>query len=394
MASRIYLDYATNTPVDRRILSVFTKTARILGNPSSIHTEGIRARKMLDDARTRVARAVNGHSDEVRFTQSATYALSAVIHGCVSQYLETHETTPHIVSTSIEHSAVLETLKKLEKSGKVKLTYIDPEKDGRVLVQKVLNAVTSETVLVICMQVNNETGAIQPVAKIGKEIRKLKTTEVGLREYPYLLVDSSQAPGYIKVTQDDLCADLIVIDAHKIHGLAGSAALYLRRGVKCRAHYEGGGQEYGLFSGTESVPHAQALALALERTITKREKNYTTVTSLKEYCESEIKKVIPEVVINGARETSSPHILNISIPGVDTEYGVLWLDARGIALSTKSACAHAKRVSHVVYAMTKDSSRSASTLRISFAPSTTKREIKKLIRLLQEFITSHGVVVA
>jgi cysteine desulfurase len=393
VASRIYLDYATNTPVDRRVLSVFTKTARIVGNPSSIHAEGVAVKKILEDARTRVARALHAHVDEVRFTQSATYALSALIHGCVASYTQEHGTAPHIVSTSIEHSAVLETLKKLEAKGKITLTCIDPEHDGRVLVSKVMDAVTEQTLLVICMQVNNETGAIEPVAKIGKEIRKLKSANEELRQYPYLLVDSSQAPGFVAVTQDDLCADLVVIDAHKIYGLAGSAALYIRRGVKCEAHHEGGGQEYGLFSGTESVAHAQALALALERAVSRREKRYAKVASIKKYCEDEIKKTILDVVVNGDSETASPHILNISLPGVDTEYLVLWLDARGVALSTKSACAHAKRVSHVVYAITKDTNRAGSTLRISFSEDTSKRHINTLVRLLKEFITSRGIVV-
>ena len=393
MASRIYLDYATNTPVDRRVLSVFTKTARILGNPSSIHTEGVLAKKILEDARTRVARALHAHADEVRFTQSATYALSATIQGCIAAYVKEHAVVPHIVSTSIEHSAIVETLKKLQESGEISLTLVDPEQDGRVAVSKVMGAITEQTVLVICMQVNNETGAVQPVAKIGKELRKLKSAEETLREYPYLLVDSSQAPGFFAVTQDELCADLLVIDAHKIYGLAGSAALYIRRGVKCESQYQGGGQEYSLFSGTESIAQAQALACALERAVDKREKRYARVASIKKYCEDEIRKNVSEVVFNGETVSTSPHILNISLPGIDTEYLVLWLDARGVALSTKSACAHAKRVSHVVYAMSKDEKRAGSTLRVSFSKDTSKRHISRFVRLVGEFITSRGLVV-
>lgn len=396
---RIYLDYAATTPLDPRVKKVMEPFfAERFGNPSSIYVEGAAAKKAVEEARTKIARCLEAHPDEIVFTSGGTEANNLAIFGAVGNIVFTYDRRQilflkgahkgvHIVTTNIEHSSVLEPLLELERRGSAEVTYVPVERDGIVKPEKIIAAIRPETALVSVMYANNEIGTIQPIAKIGKAISNLRDglesqipnrksqtnsrSEIPKIRTPIFHIDACQAPSYLNCLVNALGVDLLTLDAHKIYGPKGVGCLYVRRGTPLAPQLLGGGQERGLRSATENVPGIIGFAEALRIAAAERAKESARLEKLRNQLylsilparlrrsevpaggqDTEIsKRAVP--LVNGSirRGERLPNNLNISFPEIDTEFLTLQLDSAGIACSTKSSCLKDERESYVVAAL-------------------------------------------
>ncbi len=392
---RIYLDYAATTPLDQQVAKIMKPYfAREFGNPSSLSAEGVAAKKALEKARAATARALEAHPDEIVFTSGGTEANNLAIFGAVDSVCRIcRSLTPtlvgvkllqrqrvHIVTTNIEHASVLEPLRELEKRG-VEVSFVPVESNGIVNPERIIAAIKPKTVLVSVMYANNEIGTIQPIAKIGKAIRALG------KKRPLFHTDACQAPLYLNCLVNALGVDLLTLDGHKIYGPKGVGCLYLRRGVFLAPMMLGGGQEHGLRSTTENIPAIVGFAEALRLATAEHEKESTRLKKLRDHLYSLIranKQIDERMIVNGSMEANErlPNNLNLSLPGVDTEFLTLQLDAQGIAVSTKSSCLKDEKRSYVVAALGGNRSRASSMLRFTLGRATTKSQIVKVAKVL------------
>ncbi len=412
---RIYLDYAATTPLDTRVeRAMHPFVSKAFGNPSSIHAEGVAARKALDAARTSVARSLEAHADEVVFTSGGTEANNLAISGVLSAtnylLLTTNFSRPHIVTTNIEHASILEPLRELERTGRAEVTYVPVESNGIVAPEKIIAAIKPNTILVSVMYANNEIGTVQPIRKIGQMIQdsrfKIHESPYG-KAYPLFHTDACQAPLYLRCLVNALGVDLLSLDAHKIYGPKGVGALYVRRNTLLAPMLLGGGQERGLRSTTENIPGIIGFSEALRIATAEREKESVRIQKIRDILHSNILENVgmTKVVVNGDMKERLPNNLNISFPGIDTEFLTLKLDAEGIAVSTKSSCLKDEKESYVIAALGgakpshsdgtvarsassgfKGKERARSSLRFTLGRATTKKEVdlaaKALVKLL------------
>ncbi|MBI2475962.1 MAG: cysteine desulfurase [Candidatus Taylorbacteria bacterium] len=419
---RIYLDCAATTPLDQRVLKVMLPYfGKKFGNPSSIHAEGVDAKKALEAARKSVGGILRARADEMIFTSGGTESNNLAIHGVlnaitdirrldankrglnISVHQRSHQRASaeklHMVTTNIEHSSVLEPIRALERRG-VAVTYVPIEPNGIVDPKKIAAALRPETVLVSVGYANNEIGTIQPISKIAREIRifrnrlKAQITNPKFKlsnfQTPIFHTDACQAPLYLDCNMDKLGVDLLTLDGHKMYGPKGVGALYIRHGTPIAPMLFGGGQESSLRSTTENVAAIVGFARALEMAASKRDKESARLTKLRDFCHSNILENVgmTEVIINGDMKERLPNNLNLSFPGIDTEMLLLRLDALGIACSTKSSCLRDEPGSYVVLALGGGEARAKSTLRFSFGRETTKKDIDyliiQLVRVIQQ----------
>ena len=350
-------------------------SAQFFGNPGSIHAEGVNASKTLKSARTSVARFFSCQTDEVVFTGSGTLANNLALFGVV-EYLQKHGrnySDMHIVTTGIEHSSVLEVFRELERLG-VLVSYIPVRSNGLVDLERVLSVLNDKTVLVSVGYVNGEIGVIQPIGKITNIIRKYNS-EIKIH------IDASQAPEYLSLPVNTLGVDLCTIDGQKMYGPKGVGALFVKQGTKLNPISFGGGQEKGLYSGTEAIPLIVGLSVACTEVVKNRAKEYARMKELQDYTFKYIGEKLPKAVINGSIDRRIPNNINISLSGVDTEFLVIQLDQKGIACATKSACDADKVHSHVVHEIDPENiDRAKSTLRFTFGRSTRKRHIRRTVK--------------
>ncbi len=396
---RIYLDYASTTPLDPRVGKVmepfFTK---VFGNPSSIHTEGVVAKKALENARTTVARCLEAHAEEIVFTSGGTEANNLALFGVISTFylLPSTNFKPHIVTTNIEHSSVLEPLRELERQGRVEVTYVPVEADGIVKAENIVSAIKPNTALVSVMYANNEIGTIQPIRKIGQLLVPIRNSKFILhnspneKQYPVFHSDACQAPVYLRCLVNALGVDLMTLDGHKMYGPKGVGVLYVRRNTSLAPFLLGGGQERGLRSTTENIPAIVGFAEALRVATAEREKETARVGTLRDMLHSNILNNVgmTEVVVNGSMEKGErlPNNLNISLFDVDTEFLTLKLDAKGIVVSTKSSCLTDEKESYVVVALGGGPKRAASSLRFTLGRNTTTKEVENTAKTLVTLI--------
>ncbi|KKW10483.1 MAG: Cysteine desulfurase NifS [Parcubacteria group bacterium GW2011_GWA2_49_9] len=402
---RIYLDYASTTPLDPRVLKAMEPFfAKTFGNPSSIHAEGAAAKKALDTARTTVARCLEAHAEEIVFTSGGTESNNLVIFGVLQSPLLKGALPssaggllqppprrlgtpfikgdkPHIVTTNIEHSSILEPLRELERQGKAEVTYVPVEANGIVKPEKILSAIKPNTVLVSVMYANNEIGTVQPIRKIGQMLKAHHLKISKSQNFKILFhVDGCQAPLYLRCFVNALGVDLLTLDGHKIYGPKGVGALYVRRHTPLTPLLLGGGQERGLRSMTENIPAIVGFAEALRIATAEREKESARVAKLRDHLCADILEntSIENVVVNGSMEEGErlPSNLNISLLGVDTEFLTLQLDAAGIAVSTKSSCLKDEKESYVVAALGGSAKRATSSLRFTLGRSIKESHIE------------------
>lgn len=380
-SKRIYLDYASSTPVASFVVDELKNSFGIFENPSSIHKEGVKARNVLEEGRKEIARTIEAQPDEIIFTASGTESCVIAIRGVVA-HAKRHIKTPHIIVSSIEHAAVLETAKDLETKGEIRVTYVEPDEHGVIHPNTIKEHLTEDTVLVSVMTVNNEIGTVEPIKEIGLLLRKHKS-EYG---YPLFHSDASQAFLYNDLSVLKLHVDLMTLDGIKCYGPRGIGVLFKKRNVNIDTPITGGGQEQGVRSGTENVGAIRGLAKALTYGMEIRDTERVRVEEVRQYAKDMIKKTIPNVLFNES-ETRSPHILSVCFPNCDAEYVVISLDALGIACAWGSACKsiNGDTSSYVLQAIGKDECKQ-STVRFSFGRETTKKDINVLCDALRELV--------
>jgi cysteine desulfurase len=381
---QIYLDHAAATPLDPRVAKAMSPYLdKFYANPSSLHSAGQATNKAVMQARKTIAGLINGHADEIIFTSGGTESDNLAIFGVVDACRKS-QTVPHVVTTAIEHHAVLEPLMHLQKIGAIELTVVAPQKDGIVKVEDVMKAITQKTVLVSVMYANNEVGTIQPVGDIGRAILKWRKENNSV--YPYLHSDACQAAGYLDLNVERLHVDLLTLNSGKIYGPKGTGLLFVRRGTKLAPVMRGGGQERSLRSGTENVPGIVGLAKALELAQKIREKESKRLTLLRDRLIDGL-LCIPKSRLNGNADKRLPNNVNISFLDIEGEAAMLYLDAKGIACSTGSACASTSLdPSHVILALGMSYEAAHGSLRFSLGHSTVKADVDYVIKVMPNIV--------
>jgi len=410
---RIYLDFASSTPLDARMHRTFPKLSEsVVGaNPSALHNEGVRARRVIQDARSIVAKTLHAHSDEIIFTSGATesdnLALIGAIEAFVSEGIDFSKIA--VITSTIEHAAVLETIAPYKNKGL--FISILPTNEGVVDPKHITIPEGIKALIVSVMYVNNEIGTVQPIKEIAKRIRKLR------KEYPDTTIlfhtDATQAPLYFNLRVDQLGVDMLTLGATKLYTHKGVGVLYKKRTVSLMPIMRGGGQERGLRPGTEPIELIYTFAHALKYAQEKREDlpkqpgETTRITELQTYFEQQLTKILHAVVITHLEveppSYRSPHITHIGIQGMDSELLVIELDAKGIAVSSKSACKNDPSTSSgqadiFEQLYEKDSSfvqgsggAQYGTVRFSFGRTTTKKELDRAISALKQVLTKYNV---
>ena len=334
----VYLDNAATTRVCEEAIDAMLRVMREdYGNPSSTHSPGRYAAAVLSGARSKVAGALGARPDDVCFTSGGTESDNWAILGAAETMSRKGK---HIVTSAIEHDAVLSPVNKLENSG-WDVTYIKPDSSGRISAEAFAEALRDDTVIASIMLVNNETGAVNPVGDYSREIKRRRLSTV-------LHTDAVQGFCKIPFTADTLGADLITVTAHKIHGPKGVGALYARRGLRLPPLMLGGGQESGRRSGTEPIPAIAGFGEAAWLAYNRREKDAEHARALRDYIIGLIRDELPEAVMIG--EGDSPYILSLSLPGYMSETVMNRLDSVGVYIAKSAACKKGAR-SRVLEAM-------------------------------------------
>lgn len=373
---RAYFDYASTTPLDPRVARAMKPyVADKFANPSSLYKEGVEMRKVVEEARKKVASNLQAKSEEIIFTSGGTEANNIAILGT---YFYQHDVLKkekiHFVTTSIEHSSVLEVFEHLRSLG-AKVTYVSPESNGIVSAKAIEEAIRAETVLVSVMYANNEIGTIQPIRDIGK-ITSAKNVAFH--------VDACQGGSYLSLLVHDLHVDLLTLDGSKIYGPKGSGVLFKKKSVELSPITYGGGQEGNIRPGTENVAaivgFAEAFAFAQMEKVVESKKLFL----LRSRIINELQNAVEGLKINGDLDNRLPNNINICLPGLDAEYAVLRLDALGIAVSSVTSCKNLSEdsSSYVIEELYQNQSCSRSSLRITLGRFTTEGEVSHLIEAL------------
>jgi len=385
---RIYFDHNATTPMHSAVLeAMLPYYQEYFGNPSSVHTFGQKTRQAIEQARETVAKFLNAKdAQEIVFTSGGTESNNFAIKGVAYAY-QTKDFIPHIITSAIEHHAVLNVCQYLEKQG-VQVTYLPVDKYGRVNPEDVKKAIKPETVLVTIMHANNETGTIQPISEIGKLIQEVngkRMTENG--KHIYFHTDAVQTVAKIKVDVQELKVDLLSLSGHKFYGPKGTGALYVRKGARMHSLLQGGHHEKNRRAGTENVAGIIGLAKACEIAEKERDTESKRLFYLRQKLEKNILEKIPFTHLNGHPEERLPNTTNISFETLEGESLVLSLDLEGIAVSTGSACTSGSlEPSHVLIAMGVPAEVSQGSLRISLGRDNTEEEIEHLLEVLPKIV--------
>lgn len=384
---KIYLDYAATTPVDPRVLRVMLPYLKEkFGNPSSPHRWGREAKLAIEESRKKVAKALGVKPEEIIFTSCATESINLAHKGVVRGmfYRAKKIKTPHLITSSVEHKAVLETCQYMERLGVAKVTYLPVDKNGLVRVADIEKAIRPETVLVSMMYVNNEVGMIEPIDKIGRLIKKINQTGNRRQETKiYFHTDVTQALQYLDCHVERLGVDLLSLSGHKIYAPKGIGVLYIREGTPLSCQQSGGSQEYQLRAGTENVPYIVGLGKALELVQQDKMQSAKRVGKLRDKLIAGILKNIKRVTVTGHPTKHAPHIASFIVQGAEGEAILLLLDEAGIAASSGSACTSGLlEPSHVLTAMGYQPQEAHGSLRFSLGKQTTEEEIDYVIKVL------------
>jgi cysteine desulfurase len=374
---RIYLDYAATTPLDPRVLeAMLPYMTKRFGNPNSIHSFGREARLAIDEAREKIAQLLNCQPSEIVFTSGGTESDNLALRGIAEAYRQKGN---HIITTAIEHHAVLRTCKALEDMG-FSVTYLPVDEHGLVSPEQVAEAVNERTILVSVMHANNEIGTIEPVAEIVKAVKEKR---------PDILVhtDAVQTVGHISVDIQELGVDLLSFSAHKFYGPKGVGGLFIRKGVRLVPQLTGGGQERNRRSGTENVAGIVGMAKALEIAIAEMSNELPRLQSLRDELIAGVLNRIPDSRLNGHPTQRLPHNANFSFRGIDSETLLLQLDMHGIAASSGSACSSGSlEPSHVLLALGLDYELAISSLRLTLGRFTSREHILRVLDLLPNIV--------
>ncbi|HTE48823.1 MAG TPA: cysteine desulfurase family protein [Candidatus Paceibacterota bacterium] len=368
----IYLDYA----------------ASVKANPSSVHDEGVKAKKQLQNARSVVAVILGARPEEIIFTSGGTESNNLAIQGVV--FARRGRGLPHIITTNIEHPSVLETFQMLRDRKLAQISIVKIEANGIVDPKKIRKEIKKNTVLVSVHYANNEIGTIQPIKEIAKEIRHYKKSQKGL--LPFFHTDAVQAANYLDLNVNQLGIDLLSISGSKIEGAGRVGVLYKKKSVSLTNIFGGGDQEMGLRPGTENLPEILKFSAALQLVQKIKDQEAKKLTKLRDYFfhklnHSDILENT-RIVVNGDLKNRLPNNINITIPNIPSELLVIELSALGIMASAKSACkAGDGKVSYVIKAINKNIKETDGSLRFSLGRQTNKKDIDYTIKALSEILT-------
>jgi cysteine desulfurase len=390
---RIYLDYASLTPIDRRVINVINKYSRPnFANPSSLYKEGVSAKESLKNFRDKIAGYLHAHPSEIFFTSGGTESNNLAILGTVEHLhnLGVEYDKMHVLISIIEHSSIRECANHLQEKG-VEVELLTVDEKGLISLDDLKKKIKSNTVIVSVMTVNNEIGTIEPIKEIAKTIRYFRST-IGSNSafnfqdynYPIFHTDASQAFLYEDLNVEKMGVDLLTLDSSKVYGPRSAGLLFKRKNTPVEPIIFGGGQELGLRSGTENLPSIAGFARALEIATLERNDQFQKVIGLRDYFIEGLKSIRKDITINGGDGAhKSPHILNVQIPKIDNEFFVLQLDSKGIACSTKSSCLGDEEESYVLNAIGANSKES---VRFSIGRYTTISDIKKALRIIAKVL--------
>lgn len=391
---RVYFDYASGAPLRASVKKYMrAKLLETEANPGSIHASGVEAARQAEAGRASIAYEFRVHSDEIIFTGSATESCALAILGTVRQFAPGKV---EIVTTSIEHPAVLENCRMLEREG-YKVTYVAPEENGIVSASAIKKAITSKTVLVSVMYAQNEIGTIMSVRDIAKVVRAHRAQRDSRKSLPlFFHTDATQAVNYLDIQFDLLGVDMLSFNSAKLGGPKGVGALIKKRNIKLLPLYAGGGQESGLRPGTTAPMLVGAFAQALSevRALCNGEdaprRGGASLTLLRDYLFRDLKKQFPKCRLNGDLQNRLPSNVHVSFPNFDSEVLVLELDARGIAVSSVSACKNEETFSsHVLAAMYPLDKKKWGTVRISLGTDSTPEDCEYLLKSLKEIFKKY-----
>lgn len=383
---RVYLDHSATTPLSPQALKAMQPYLKeIYGNPSSIHTFGQEAKKGLEDAREKISRLLNASKpEEIIFTGCGSESNNLAVKGVARTNCNKGR---HIITSQIEHHAILYPCQFLEKQG-FEVTYLPVDSDGRVNPEDVKKAINPGTILVTVMHANNEVGTIQPIKEIGEIIRQENRKRFDLgAEKIYFHTDAVQTAGKLKINVGELGVDLLSISAHKFYGPKGVGALYVKSGTAIEPLFHGGHHERNIRAGTENVSGIAGMAKALESAVSGMKKEQERLSALRQKLKEGIEKNIQAVKINGHPNERLAGILSVCFEFVEGESLLLSLDLEGIAVSTGSACASGStEPSHVLKAMNVEPAAAQGTLRFSLGHQNSEEDIHYVLNILPKVV--------
>lgn len=371
MERLIYLDHGATTRVDERVLNKMIPYYSLnFGNPSSVYFIGRRNKRVIEEARQNVASCIGAKQKGIYFTscgsESDNLALKGIAYANSSR-------GKHIITSKIEHSAILNTCATLERQG-FKVSYLNVDCNGVINLEELENSITQDTILISIMFANNEIGTIEPIEKISQIAKKHNV---------YFHTDAVQAVGNVRINVDELGIDLLSMSAHKFYGPKGVGALYVRDGINFERIQDGGGQEKGKRSGTENVAGIVGLCTAIQYAYKEFDFNNTKVTALRNYFINKLINQFDNVKINGDLNNRLPGNINVSFDGIDGEQLLLKLDEYGICASSASACSTgSSKPSHVLTAIGLTKEQAAGTVRFTLGKENTQSDIDYTIRTI------------
>lgn len=375
----VYLDNSATTAMAPEVIeAMLPYFAEEMGNAQSVHSFGQRAKAAVERARREVAALINAKPSEIVFLSGGTEADNLALRGIAEAHGDRGR---HIITTEIEHPAVLATCEALEGAG-YRVTYLPVSRNGIVNIDDVRQAISDDTILISIMLANNEIGTIQPIEEIAGVINEARGR--GLNHI-HLHTDAVQAVGKVPVDIKRLGVDLLSLSGHKVHGPKGIGALYVRKGIRLSKLLYGGHHERDRRAGTENVPGIVGLGKAAELARTQLEERSRGMRELRDYLESRVTSLVPRVRVNGDLERRVPNISNMSFDGVDGESLLIAMDLKGIAVSTGSACASGSlEPSHVLQALGLSREEVRGSLRFSLGAYTTREELAYAVAVVSE----------
>ena len=374
----IYLDNAASTAVHPEVVKEMLPYFDVqYGNPSSIHQFGRKAKNAIQKARKQVAALIDAEPDEILFTSGGTESNNTILYG-ITKLQGSHLDQNHIITSSIEHEAILQPCKEFENIG-IKITYLPVDEHGIVNPNDITNSINSHTVLVSIMFANNEVGTIQPIKEISDICKKY--------QIPFH-TDAVQAVGKVSINVKELGVDALSISSHKINGPKGIGALFIKKGLIITPQILGGGQENGMRSGTENVASIVGFGKACEIAKERLNENISHFQTLHSSMLSKIVKEIPHVKLNGHPGKRIFNNIHLTFLGVQGEDLIIKLDEHGIAASTGSACSvHTQKASHVLKAMGFNHEQITGSLRMSFGYMNTLNEVDQTVEVLKKVVS-------